>query len=179
MIDIQENLGTIIIFVLIGIIIYLGYNYYLSKHKIYLLENKITELNKIKYLENNSNTNSNTNTNTITNTDTNTNANINANANTNANICNINTKPISNSNNNINSKLISNSNTNLNTNIIPITNSNSNVNTNVFPDSNSMNMLYQYEQNFEIKDINYQTQYNKKLLSNCNNEYCNNEYSDN
>jgi hypothetical protein len=76
MIDIQQNLSTIIIFVLICIIIYLGYNYYLFKQKILLLEKNITELNKIKYLENIPNTDNNLN---------NTNANVNTNANTNAN----------------------------------------------------------------------------------------------
>ena len=52
MIDIQEHLSKIIIALLIVIIIYLAYKYYFSKQKIFLLEKKITELNKIKYLDN-------------------------------------------------------------------------------------------------------------------------------
>jgi cell division protein FtsL len=62
MIDIQEHLSKIIIALLIVIIIYLAYKYYFSKQKIFLLENKIAELNKIKYLENTIDTKTNSKT---------------------------------------------------------------------------------------------------------------------
>jgi predicted negative regulator of RcsB-dependent stress response len=85
MIDIQENLSTIIIIVLICIIIYLGYNYYLFKQKILLLEKNITELNKIKYLENEHYTNSNINSNNNLNNNPSSNPNYFPNNNTNYN----------------------------------------------------------------------------------------------
>jgi hypothetical protein len=192
MIDIQENLSTIIIFVLICIIIYLGYNYYLFKQKILLLEKNITEFNKIKYLDNIPNTNTNTDINANSNGNSNANPNINANTNGNGNgngngnaNSNINTNTNGNTNANTYACInaFPNTNINTNTNAYAYANANANANTNAYVNANtnangninSINMLYkyeqceQYEQNFEKKQNNIID------ITNCQNEYSDNE----